>query len=184
MAFAFMYPEPERSDVAKKVWNTLPFSKQRLSDARVVLRQSPDLADRVIKGILSLDDALIETQQRQPTERCIRLPPAQRRRTCVCERRAVQIRETAKRTAEGIVKIGQWLTEVKERLEQGQWPPWLKAGFGWSRQTAVSFMQVYELAKLSKLWTFGNGCFMPLPHGRTFDTGASPARSRRAGKAR
>ena len=61
--------------------------------------------------------------------------------------RANSIRETAKRSVEGIVFIGKWLTECKQRLPHGQWLPWLKAEFGWSRQTAVSFMQVYELAK-------------------------------------
>jgi hypothetical protein len=36
---------------------------------------------------------------------------------------------------------------MNERLTHGQWLPWLKAEFGWSRQTAVSFMQVCELVK-------------------------------------
>jgi hypothetical protein len=38
-------------------------------------------------------------------------------------------------------------SDLKERLEHGQWLPWLKGEFGWSRQTAVSFMQVYECFK-------------------------------------
>lgn len=72
MAYAFMYPDPEKGGRGKKSENRPAagqFSKQRLSDARVVLRHSPDLADRVIKGSMSLDDALAETQQRQTNER-------------------------------------------------------------------------------------------------------------------
>jgi hypothetical protein len=34
--------------------------------------------------------------------------------------RETLIREAAKRTAQGIVLIGQWLTEVKDRLPHGQ----------------------------------------------------------------
>jgi hypothetical protein len=65
--------------------------------------------------------------------------------------RAVQIRETAKLTAKAIVRIGQWLTEVKERLPHGQWLPWLESEFGWSEWTARRFMGVYELVKSGNL---------------------------------
>ncbi len=61
--------------------------------------------------------------------------------------RAVLIRETAKRTAEGIVLIGQWLTEAKARIPHGQWLPWLKTEFGWALRTAQNFMRVYEQSK-------------------------------------
>jgi len=61
--------------------------------------------------------------------------------------RELLIRETAKQTAQGIVNIGQLLSEAKERLEHGKWLPWLKLSFGWSRQSAVRFIQVYELSK-------------------------------------
>src|SRR5262245_16566622 len=63
------------------------------------------------------------------------------------KQRAEMIRETAKRTAQGIVLIGQWLTEAKTKLGHGNFLPWLKTEFGWSRQTAVSFMQVFECVK-------------------------------------
>lgn len=65
--------------------------------------------------------------------------------------RALLIHQTARRTAEGIVQIGKWLTEVKEKLDHGQWLPWLKSEFGWSQPTAFRFMQVYEAFKLSNL---------------------------------
>jgi hypothetical protein len=64
--------------------------------------------------------------------------------------RAVRIHKTARQTAKGIVQIGQWLTEVKERLGHGQWLPWLKGEFGWSERTARNFMQVYSRFKSAK----------------------------------
>jgi Protein of unknown function (DUF3102) len=67
--------------------------------------------------------------------------------------REERIRDTAKLTAQGIVKIGQWLTEAKARPKHGKWLPWLKASFGWSQPTTFNFMQVYERFKLS---TFDN----------------------------
>jgi len=61
--------------------------------------------------------------------------------------RAARIHELAKRTAESIVLIGQWLSEVKERLGHGQWLPWLEHEFGWSEQTARNFINVYRAFK-------------------------------------
>ena len=58
--------------------------------------------------------------------------------------RAELIRETAKRTAQGIVKIGEWLSEVKERLAHGKWLEWLRSEFAWSDFTAKAFMRVYR----------------------------------------
>jgi hypothetical protein len=65
--------------------------------------------------------------------------------------RAVMIHKEARRTAQGIVKIGQWLTEVKETLGHGQWLPWLKGEFGWSADSAERFMRVFELVKFRNL---------------------------------
>jgi hypothetical protein len=53
----------------------------------------------------------------------------------------------AKKTAEGIVLIGQWLTEAKARLKHGQWLPWLETEFGWAERTARNFMQVHAAFK-------------------------------------
>jgi Protein of unknown function (DUF3102) len=61
--------------------------------------------------------------------------------------RAVLIRETAKQTAQGIVRIGQWLSEVKGKLEHGAWLPWLKGEFGWGERTARNFMSVHQAFK-------------------------------------
>src|SRR5437763_147455 len=63
--------------------------------------------------------------------------------------REVLIPETAKQTAQGIVNIGQSLTEAKGRLAHGKWLPWLKLSFRWSQPTAFNFMRVYKQVKLS-----------------------------------
>lgn len=65
--------------------------------------------------------------------------------------RAEKIRETAKRTAQGIIQIGQWLTEVKRKLDHGQWYPWLHTEFGWSVDTAQRLMNVTEFVKSRNL---------------------------------
>jgi hypothetical protein len=65
--------------------------------------------------------------------------------------RADLIHQTARKTANGIVQIGKWLSEVKERLPHGQWLPWLKGEFGWSQRTAYRFVEVYDKVKLAKL---------------------------------
>lgn len=53
-----------------------------------------------------------------------------------------EIRGLMKRTAQGIVEIGQRLIEVKGRLRHGQFLDWLNAEFQWSYPTAARFMQV------------------------------------------
>ena len=53
----------------------------------------------------------------------------------------------ARKTGEAIRLIGQWLTEVKERLPHGAWLPWLQTEFGWSDETARKMMRVYECLK-------------------------------------
>jgi hypothetical protein len=63
--------------------------------------------------------------------------------------RASLIRETAKRTAQGIVLIGQWLAEAKARLPHGSWLPWLRSEFGWSERTAYNFIGVYKACELA-----------------------------------
>lgn len=49
-----------------------------------------------------------------------------------------------KRTAEDIVEIGRDLKEVKEKLDHGQFLPWIESEFGMSQQTASNFMRVAE----------------------------------------
>jgi hypothetical protein len=53
-----------------------------------------------------------------------------------------QIRVLMKRTARGIVEIGQKLIEVKEKLGHGRFGDWLQAEFGWSWDTAGRFINV------------------------------------------
>jgi hypothetical protein len=59
MLTAILFPEPgsrTKKDAAKAAESS-GFSKERLSEARLVLRHSRDLAESVIKGSVSLDEA-------------------------------------------------------------------------------------------------------------------------------
>jgi hypothetical protein len=62
MALAMIYPEPKRGrghkDEAKKALETRAFSRQRLEQARSVLRHSRTFAEQVLAGTMSLDEAL------------------------------------------------------------------------------------------------------------------------------
>jgi hypothetical protein len=69
----------------------------------------------------------------------------------VLKQRAEMIRLVVWRTAEDIMRIGEWLMEAKEGLKHGEWMRWLKAEFGWSDRTARSFMHVYECFKSEKI---------------------------------
>jgi Protein of unknown function (DUF3102) len=53
-----------------------------------------------------------------------------------------EIKALMKQTAEGIVKIGQKLIEVKERLGYGYYRQWIEAEFNWGKSTANSFENV------------------------------------------
>lgn len=55
-----------------------------------------------------------------------------------------EIRALMKRTAQGIVEIGQKLIEVKARLEYGRFGDWIEAEFEWGEWTAQKFMQVAQ----------------------------------------
>ncbi|WP_250126633.1 DUF3102 domain-containing protein [Chroococcidiopsis sp. CCMEE 29] len=55
-----------------------------------------------------------------------------------------EIRALMKRTAQGIVEIGQKLIEVKERIGHGQFGLWLNAEFEWSQDTATNFIRVAQ----------------------------------------
>ncbi len=68
-----------------------------------------------------------------------------------------EIRGLMKRTAQGIVEIGQKLIEVKEKLGHGQFLTWLEIEFEWHRDTANKFMQVarqFGSLDLSKVSAF------------------------------
>ena len=53
-----------------------------------------------------------------------------------------EIRGLMKRTAQGILDIGQKLLEIKEKLGHGNFLNWLKTEFNWSEPSAQRFMQV------------------------------------------
>lgn len=53
-----------------------------------------------------------------------------------------EIRVLMKRTAQGIIEVGQKLIEIKERLGHGRFGDWLLAEFDWTWKTATRFMNV------------------------------------------
>src|SRR5260221_10748357 len=57
------------------------------------------------------------------------------------------IRELAKRGIGDVIEIGRRLTEAKKLAGHGGWLLWLQHEFGWSNDTALNFMRVYELSK-------------------------------------
>jgi Protein of unknown function (DUF3102) len=61
--------------------------------------------------------------------------------------RTERIHNLARMTAAGIVQIGQYLAEVKARLQHGKFLEWIEREFAWHRDTANNFMQVYECFK-------------------------------------
>jgi DNA modification methylase len=58
------------------------------------------------------------------------------------QEKAHAIQTRLKRTAEDIIAIGLDLLAVKERLQHGQFIPWLQAEFGMSDRHALNFMRV------------------------------------------
>lgn len=62
-----------------------------------------------------------------------------------------EIRGLMRRTAQGIVDIGQKLLDIKEKLGHGNFLNWLKKEFDWSEQTALRFMQVAKQFKSNNL---------------------------------
>jgi len=68
MALAMIYPDAEKGgrgkkNEARKLTETVKFSYTRLNEARAVLRKSRDLAEAVVKGSLSLDEALAKVEE-------------------------------------------------------------------------------------------------------------------------
>lgn len=60
------------------------------------------------------------------------------------EDRTEKIHNLARMTAAGIVQIGQYLTEVKDRLPHGKFLEWIEREFAWKADTARNFMHVFE----------------------------------------
>jgi hypothetical protein len=65
MATAMIYPEPEkrgRGNKSEKDFAAKSFSSARLSKARAVLKHSPPIAQAILAGSKSLDEAYNEVQ--------------------------------------------------------------------------------------------------------------------------
>jgi hypothetical protein len=60
---------------------------------------------------------------------------------------AAVIRRLGRRVITDIIEIGRRLCEAKKLVRHGDWEAWLEKEFGWSADTALNFMRVYELSK-------------------------------------
>jgi hypothetical protein len=62
---------------------------------------------------------------------------------------AAMIRRLGKRVLTDIIEIGRRLTKAKEIVigQGNNWEAWLKAEFGWTKQTSLNFERVYELSQ-------------------------------------
>jgi hypothetical protein len=57
------------------------------------------------------------------------------------------IRALAKRGIGDVIEIGRRLTDAKALLGHGEWLKWLDREFGWSDDTALNFMRVFDMSK-------------------------------------
>ncbi|MEM1242011.1 MAG: DUF3102 domain-containing protein [Cyanobacteria bacterium P01_H01_bin.26] len=62
----------------------------------------------------------------------------------IIQQRTGEIRERLRRSAQDVWEIGEKLSDVRSRLQYGQFLTWLKVEFGWSQRTAYNFIKVYE----------------------------------------
>ncbi|MBN2129039.1 MAG: DUF3102 domain-containing protein, partial [Sedimentisphaerales bacterium] len=62
----------------------------------------------------------------------------------VVQQKTDEIKTLVRRTAQDIVDIGNKLSDVRNRLPNGQFETWLQAEFNWSRRTAYNFIAVAE----------------------------------------
>ena len=58
------------------------------------------------------------------------------------DQRAQRVRDLVGAARTCIIEIGRELIKAKAECDYGEWLPWLKAEFGWSRQTADRYMAV------------------------------------------
>jgi hypothetical protein len=68
----------------------------------------------------------------------------------ILAKHAAAIRRLGKRVVADVIEIGRLLTECKRICGHGNWLPWLDREFGWTDDTALNFMRVYELSKSRK----------------------------------
>jgi hypothetical protein len=60
---------------------------------------------------------------------------------------AEAIRHLGKRVISDVIEIGRRLVECKKIVGHGGWLPWLDREFGWTEQTALNFIRIYEAGK-------------------------------------
>jgi Protein of unknown function (DUF3102) len=65
----------------------------------------------------------------------------------ILAKHAAAIRRLGKRVVADVIEIGRLLAECKRICGHGNWLPWLDREFGWTDDTALNFMRVYELSK-------------------------------------
>jgi len=65
----------------------------------------------------------------------------------ILAKHAAAICRLGKRVVADVIEIGRLLTECKLICGHGNWLPWLDREFGWTDDTALNFMRVYELSK-------------------------------------
>ena len=65
--------------------------------------------------------------------------------------KTVKIKDLIKRSTQDIIDIGQSLIDVKNKLEHGQFRPWIETEFSWDHRTANRFMSVATKFKPEQL---------------------------------
>jgi hypothetical protein len=95
--------------------------------------EAPFLAAQVDEGTLTLAEAVEEVHQEK-----VKGP--------LLAEHADAIRQAGKRVVDDLIEIGRRLTECKLLLGHGAFSPWLEREFGWSDDTALRYMQVYQLS--------------------------------------
>ena len=73
-------------------------------------------------------------------------PPTHSRKEILWQK-AEAIRLNAGYSAAHVRTVGQLLCEAKELVEHGDWEPWLKREFGWSKSTAENYMRIHQTFK-------------------------------------
>ncbi len=90
-----------------------------------------------------------------------------------------EIRVLMKRTAQGIVEIGQKLIEVKQKLGHGRFRDWLEAEFEWTDETARRFVNVaQQFGNHPQLVAFAPSALYVLAAPSTSETARSEALAR------
>lgn len=65
--------------------------------------------------------------------------------------RAAEVKSLMRQTVETLIRTGNILIEVKNRLPHGQWSSWCESELGWSQRTAQQMMHVAETFSIESL---------------------------------